>query len=605
MTVRQWAAAAALGGAVVAAHGGAVKGEFHYDDLSVVVNNPAVRSWQPSRMFTGGDAVNSERDAAIYRPLMALSLAVNHVVSGLDPSGYLATNLALHVLAAWLIVLIGYEVWDDKRWAWCAGLVFALHPVNAESVNYVTARSSLLSTIFALAATWAYIRYVESKGGPAMGVLALAAFVAAMLSKESAVVVVAPLAAYGWFRSRASRAQANLARARRAALAFGAMAVLYVAFWRIMTAGGVAAPGPPSDRPAWTFAELAGRSLALWVWPWPLGLDHPLTFLTRFDGELAAVLVLGAVGFVVAFVALSRRVPVAAWGLLWALVGLAPLAPLPWLTTVALFQEHRIGFSAAGLSLATAALAREIWTGVASWHAAVVIRRFLAGIGAVLVVAAVAVDRARSAVWNDDRRLWAEVVERSPDNLLARINLGSAYMMHREYGRAKAVFEEVLVLVPSYYRAHYNLGLLALRQNLTDEATAAFQRAVHLNPQDADAQANLGILALRAGDTRTAEALFRIALDLNPTQRDALNNLATIHLQRREFAVALDLVTAALRRDPEFLEASYNQGVALAGLGRHAEAAVVLRDMRGRLPPGPAFDRYRTAIDHLLAGGAP
>jgi hypothetical protein len=69
--------------------------------------------------------------------------------------------------------------------------------------------------------------------------------------------------------------------------------------------------------------------------------------------------------------------------------------------------------------------------------------------------------------------------------------------------------------------------------------------------------------------------------------------------------VALDLVTAALRRDPEFLEASYNQGVALAGLGRHAEAETVLRDTRGRLSPDPAFDQYRTAIDHLLAGGAP
>ena len=69
--------------------------------------------------------------------------------------------------------------------------------------------------------------------------------------------------------------------------------------------------------------------------------------------------------------------------------------------------------------------------------------------------------------------------------------------------------------------------------------------------------------------------------------------------------MALDLVTEALRRDPEFVEALYNQGVALAGLGRHAEAAAVLGDLRGRLSPDPAFDRYRAAIDHLLAGGAP
>jgi tetratricopeptide (TPR) repeat protein len=222
-----------------------------------------------------------------------------------------------------------------------------------------------------------------------------------------------------------------------------------------------------------------------------------------------------------------------------------------------------------------------------------------------LAIGAVAVDRERSAVWNDDRRLWSEVVHRSPDNLLARINLGSAYMMRREYGRAEAEFRAIVAIAPAYPRAYYNLGLLALRQNRTDEAAVAFQRAIDLNPRDADAQANLGILALRAGDTRTAETAFRVALETNPTQRDALNNLATIYLQRREWTAALELVTEALRRDPEFVEASYNRGVALAGLGRYDEAASVLREMRGRLPSDSAFDQYRTAIDHLLAGGSP
>jgi tetratricopeptide (TPR) repeat protein len=513
--------------------------------------------------------------------------------------------MALHLLIAVLIVLIGRELFGDLRWAVVAGVVFAVHPLNAEAVNYVTARSSVLSTMFALAAALGYIRYVEHRGHAGTLVVGLVAFVAAMLSKESAVALVAPLLAYPWLRPRAPSHQAVVSRAWRAALLYAVVAAFYVGLWRTITAGGMSAPGPPSDRPAWTFVELVGRSLALWVWPWPLGLDHPLTFLTRFDGGLAAVLMLGAVGLLAAFTVLVRREPVAAWGLLWAVAGLAPLAPLPWLTTVALLQEHRIGFSAAGLSWTTAVLAREVWIAAGRWQASRSLRATLACAGVVLAAVAVTVDRGRSAVWNDDRRLWGEVVRRSPDNLLARINLGSAYMMHEEYDRAEMEFEGILALVPTYHRAYYNLGLLALRRNRTDEAAAAFQRAVHLNPRDADAQTNLGILALRAGDTRTAEVVFRIALASNPSQRDALNNLATIHLQRREWAVALDLVTAALRRDPEFLEASYNQGVALAGLGRHAEAETVLRDTRGRLSPDPAFDQYRTAIDHLLAGGAP
>ncbi len=595
----------ALAAAVWAAHGAAVGGAFHYDDLFAVVSNPAVRSWQPARMFTSPDAVNSEHGAAIYRPLMVLSLAVNHRISGLDPFGYLATNAGLHLLIAAGIVLVGRELFGDLRWAVLAGLLFAVHPVNAEAVNYVTARSSLLATGFALGAAWAFIRCVEQKGGAGTLVAGLTAFAGAMLSKESAVALVAPLLAYAWLRPRTPHHPTAVSRAVRPLLAYGALALAYVILWRIVTAGGMSAPGPPAERPAWTLLEVVGRSMTLWIWPWPLGLDHPLTFLSRFDGLLAAVLALGAVGLLVVFVALVRRAPVAAWGLLWALAGLAPLAPLPWLTTVALLQEHRIGFSAAGLSWATAALVRVAWEAAGRRRSERIIRVGLACVGAVLGVVAVGVDRSRSAVWQDDRRLWAEVVERTPDNLPARINLGAAYMERGEYERAEAEYRSLLALAPGYPRAYYNLGLLALRRGRLDDAVSAFQRTVALAPRNSSAHTHLGILALRAGDEPAAEAAFQAALRIEPTQREALNNLAAVYLERREWSKALDLVDAALQRDPAYLEASYNKGVALAGLGREAEAEAVLRDVRGRLPPDVQFDRYRAGIDYLLAGGAP
>lgn len=264
-----------------------------------------------------------------------------------------------------------------------------------------------------------------------------------------------------------------------------------------------------------------------------------------------------------------------------------------------------MGFSAAGLSWATAALASQLWTAAGRRGAATGLRWIIVCAGALWAIVSVGMDRERAAVWNDDRRLWAEVVRRSPDNLQARINSGAAYMMRREYERADAEFREILALAPTYYRAHYNLGLSALRQDRTDEATAEFRRAIALNPRDADSHTNLGILMLRAGETRAAESAFRIALEIDPTERDALNNLATIYLQRREWAKALSLVTEALRRDPDFVEASYNRGVALVGLGRRMEAANVFREMRDRLSPDSSFDRYRDAIDHTLAAAVP
>jgi tetratricopeptide (TPR) repeat protein len=605
VTPRDWWLAGLLVTAMLAAHGGALGGSFHYDDLFAIVNNPAVRVWEPWRAFVQVDAVNIERGAVGYRPLTVVSFALNHRISGLDPFPYLATNLVLHALAAFFVFLVGRELLGDRRWAALAGALFALHPVNAEAVNYVVARSSVQSTLLALAATWLLFRGMSGAGSRVALSASLVAFVGAMLTKESAVVLVIPVLAFISLRpgDRTNREPLTGA-ARWVVAAYVVVGALFVAFWLWITTGGVSAPDP-TNRPVWTYVELVGRSLALWFWPSPLGLDHPLTFLTRFDGGLAALLALAAVGILLTFVVLVRRVPVAAWGLLWALAGLAPLAPLPWLTTLGLFQEHRLSFSAAGLSWLTAAVVREGWRATAWCRAERAIRSIVTGAGVVLAVWAVSTDRARSAVWHDDRRLWSEVVERSPDNLVARINLGAAYMENAQYDRAEAEYRAIIALVPAYPRAYYNLGLLALRRGRTDEAVAAFRHTVALAPRNAPAYAHLGLLALRAGDVSGAEAEYRSALRIDPAQRDALNNLAAMYLQRRDWSKALSLVDDALQREPGFLEASYNRGVALAGLGRRTEAETVLRDVRRRLPGEPAFDKYRSGIDHLLAGGAP
>jgi tetratricopeptide (TPR) repeat protein len=149
---------------------------------------------------------------------------------------------------------------------------------------------------------------------------------------------------------------------------------------------------------------------------------------------------------------------------------------------------------------------------------------------------------------------------------------------------------------------YFNLGLLALRRDRPDEAMAAFERTTALAPGDAAAWTHVGILALRFDDAPRAERAFETALEIDPMQRDALNNLATIHLERREWSKALELTNRALQRDPAFLEAAFNRGVALAGLGRRNEAASVLTTVRQRLPPDREFDRYRSGIDRLVAG---
>ena len=639
MTRRAWWVAVGLA-TVVAAHGGALKGQFHYDDVFAIVENPAVRSWDPLRYFASANAVIIEAHAAGYRPLTVASLALNYQVGGVSPVGYLLTNLLLHLAVSWMVFVVGCRLLGDWRWAGIAALVFALHPVNSEAVNYSVARSSLLSTFWMLVAFWAFLRG-RLGGNIGWHGLGLAAFLAGLLSKESAVALVIPLAAYPWLSARWERGQgaADRPAGYRSVIPYLILAAAYVAFWSAMTRGGIRPPGPAAH-PAWTFAEVVARSLALWVWPWPLGLDHPLTFLQRFDPALAVGLVVLGAAWLAAVIVGIRRAPFAAWASVWIVAGFAPLAPLPWLTTVGLLQENRLAFSAVALAWLTARggqilVARLRRSAGGAWA----IRWLVAPLGLVLAIGAAGLDRMRSAVWNDDARLWEEVVRRSPGNLLARINLGSVYMDRKEFDRAETEFRNVTVLAPDHPRAYYNLGLLALRRERYDdargyflqtadvapgyidayhilgaealkrrrfdEARAAFQRAVALHPTDAKAHVQLGLIALKTGDDATAETEYLTALRDDPGNREVLNNLGEISLRRRDWARALEYLTAALDRDPGFFEAAYNRGVALVGLGRRDEAQAALRAVLPRLPPDPAFDSYRRGIDHLLAGGEP
>jgi hypothetical protein len=124
-----------------------------------------------------------------YRPLTVATFAANYALGRLDPFGYLVMNLVLHIAVSWMVYGVGCRLLGDWRWALVAAVVFALHPVNAEAVNYIVARSSLLAALGALAAFWAFLRWRDG-GGWAWPVLGAAVFAAALFSKESASLII-------------------------------------------------------------------------------------------------------------------------------------------------------------------------------------------------------------------------------------------------------------------------------------------------------------------------------------------------------------------------------------------------------------------------------
>lgn len=365
MTFRPWAVAAVPAVAVLAAHGGAVKGTFHDDDRPTITQNLTIRSWQPLVYFTSPYAEGAEPGSAGFRPVTVSTFAINYALHRLDPSGYLLVNLLLHAVLSWMVFVVGRVLLRDDRWAAVSALLYALHPLNAESVNYVVARSSLLVALGSVVAVWAFLRRRDggSRWWTAVGV---SAFGLALFSEESAVAVTVPLAmlvvmdpSHRTGESAHKMAGVTLA-SWKALVPYALILTLYLVAWWTVVGANTEQRGHVALYPIWTWLELTGRSLLLWVWPWPLGIVHPLVFTDDFDSGLAVVLVVALAGLVCAVWWCWRRRPLVAWCVIWAVSGFLLLAALPWLTTKGLLQENRAAFSAIALVWLSAEAARGL-----------------------------------------------------------------------------------------------------------------------------------------------------------------------------------------------------------------------------------------------------
>lgn len=576
-------------GAALAAHSGALSGGFHYDDSHAIVENPAIRSWQPVFYLTSSKAFSSAGEGGHYRPVTVASLALNYLFGKLDPVGYLAVNLALHAAVSWMVFVVGRRLLGDSAWAGLAAAVYALHPVNAEAVNYIVARSSLLAALGALVALWAVMRWCE---GDRWGLaVALGAFAAALLSKESALAFIPPLVTYGWLIRDQTTSNGLAPREWnvRGLAPFAVLTVLYLVAWRTVTTGRLGwGPEGGAAYPAWTFVEMVARSLLLWVWPWPLGLDHPLTFVDRVDVPFAIGLVI-AVAAVVALLGLCwRRRPLMAWCLIWIVAGFGPLLPLPWMTTRGLLQENRLAFSAIALAWLTAYGVRAIAGRLRGLTMNTTAVRVAGGlIGLVAAFGAVAVDRARATVWNDDVRLWQEVVARSPGNHPARVNLGKAYQAKGEWDQASSAYREAIALAPNRVFAYLSLGMVYERLGRGADAEAAYHdglRSSFAAPRPPGA----------VSETRPQ--------DVGGIERAQLQGLrfalGHLYLGRGDLGRARAAYEDASRADPSDFRAWFNLGVVSERLG-DVQGAEVAYGRAAALAPREA--RVTRVLDALRA----
>lgn len=545
-----------------------------WDDTYLIYGNPAIKAISWANLKT----IFSTFDPQLYIPLTFLSYQLDFLIGGLWPLPYHTGNLILHTGNALLVTLILFQLTRLRLVAILLGLLFAVHPLNAEAVAWASARKDVLSTFFFLASLSTYLHF-RAAGGRIPYFGAIVAFVLGLLAKVMVLTLPGVLLLVEWHdRRRPWRTvPPELLPFFSASILFGIIALF----------------GKRDLLATSTAAEkllMASRSTAFYLQKFLF--PHPLSVLYPHEGAIA----IGAPTFLLSVAVLAilavavfrtlRRTRDAAFAAAFFALTLAP-------TFVNFAKEGELYIGSdryayvpmLGLLFLLAIPLRRL---LAARHTATI-----AISSAVLAILGILAVR-QSLTWRNTETLFVHTLTTAPRAVAAHINI-AWYLQETDRPEEAATHLNSAIAVRPHARAYTGLGSLAAKRGDAPAAIAAYERAIALSPRDPEPHFGLALIAAANGDLAGAAREYDNVLFLQPDHISAHNNLAAVLLRQgdRDGAVAHFAVSIAL--DPTYADAHYNLAVVEEDHGNdaaaisHYEAALALEpqmaDALTRLAP--------------------
>jgi tetratricopeptide (TPR) repeat protein len=532
---------------------------FIWDD-DAHVTKPALRS-------LGGLASIWIRLGATqqYYPLVHSVFWVEHKLWGDSTVGYHLTNILLHAFSALLLVKILRQL--KIPGAWLAAAIFALHPVQVESVAWISELKNTLSGAFYLGSALAYLGFDRNRSGGNYA-LALGLFVLGLMSKTViATLPAALLVVFWWQRGKISWKQDVLPLIPFFVAGIGAG--LFTAWVERKYIG---AEGSEFNFSIVERFLIAGRVTWFYLgklfWPVNLVFVYPRWNVSQgvwwqylYPG--AALLLLGAL----CWQRRRWRGPLAGLlffgGTLFPALGFFNVYPFRFSLVADHFQYLAgigpIVLAAGGIATALGKWCRE--------------KPFLKPVlcGVLLLTLGVLTWR-QCGMYASLETLWGTTVARNPNSFLAHNNLGNVFFRNGRMDEAIGQYQKALVIQPRYALALNNLGNVFLRNGRVDEAIEQYQKALAIQPGDADTHDNLGKALLKKGQVDEAIVHFQQALAIQPDDGATHDYLGNGLLKKGQVDEALVHFQKALALQPDNADFHNNFGNALLGKGKLDEA---------------------------------
>ncbi len=548
-------------GICAAVYANSLGNKFVYDDVHFVEKNDSIRSLKniPS-FFTSVKSFSSKGEFYIYRPLSAITYALDYFIFKLNPFGYHLSNVLWHALNGVMLYFLAGLIFRNKALALMVSALFIVHPIQTETVAWVSQRSNLISSFFFLLSLffWIKMRGKKEDGSQDLKFLyagSLIAFVMALFGKEMAITLPVILILYDFFFLDGMK---GLKKRFKSYVPFICAGILYVLLRSIVLGrlsgqdefvGGSVFTAVLTMLKATAF--YAGLLLA------PLGLCAEHGFLpakSLFDVHVvgSAVLVLGLLVLAGRLFANSRKL---SFFIFWFFVTLLPVSNIIPLQDV-IVAERFLYLPSIGFYAVLAVLAMRLYNSNIRWA-----RKATVGFSMLLILVYGFLTVNRNVDWKNGFNLCSSTIKQNPASYRALNGLGLYYLNKGMHDKAIEKFEKVIDLRPTYAIAHNNLAMAYERSGSNEKAQEIYERIKDTEYYADEIMFNAAEAFHKRGMHEEAIAKYREVLKINPQHSKTHNNLGCIYLNTGREEEAVEEYKKSVESDPDYFEGYYNLGV--------------------------------------------
>ena len=589
------------------AYGNTFLNAFHFDDIPSILEKPWIR---------GLDKIPQFLFSFFQRPLVILSFNLNYAVSEFSVWSYHLFNIIFHVLATLLVYQLAHRVLDylkefspQKGFAFFpfyVAMIFALHPLNTQSVTYISSRSSLLVTVFYLGSLILFFKGFKTwketgrKGwGHFLG--SGICFLLGGFSKETIVTLPAMLFLFHFYFISRETPKAWIATNAKWIFLLAIPLLAFVGYKQLAAGGLLSASSAYLQPGTWFLTQTSVVPFEYFrkmLFPFNMNIDIDFPILSDWlqSESWLGMVVLGL--FIIFWVRISshssetdsleagRRC--VGFGMAWILLTLLPTSSFIPLLDVAV--EHRTYLPVVGFVFMFAG-----GFGCVRTWCKEVSPRFsfpatkLVNSCAVLILLCFSIGVIiRNGDWKDEVILWTDAKKKSPNLVRPYNNVGEAYDKLGKYDEAIVEFEGALKIEPNYFFGLNNLGNIYGKQRKLPQAIGYFQRALEQKPDYSPAHYNLARAFHLTGKRQEAAESYRKAIKSNPYFEQAFYNLAYLAMELSLFDEAIQNFKKFLAMQPNHSKAHFGLGNGLMMKG-HLDLALAEYRKSAQLDPQFAF----------------